>query len=510
MLKGVTPVVTFVIMILVIISIIAVGWYYLSEDLAIGQRVVRIPRNKASCSGTTATIELRNLGNSVINNSNHESMLGLFPDDSGVVARWGFEEWDGNATPDSSGNGNHGTLFGDTVLLLHFDEGPGSKPLDSTAYGNHGNVTGHEPTVRPSGYCKSGRCLEFDGQNDYVDCGTGPSMALDRGFTYMAWVKPSQAQQSYPIAKRMAVDNGLNMFLDNSGSIGLYDGSGTFRDSGLDYDIGEWQHIAFVIDASGTGYTAYRNGAAGNAIVMDIFSDEPSENLIIGARSGGNYPFNGSIDEVAIYGRMLTEPEINEMYEYGRARMVERRQPGRRGYGLEFGGGDYVDVASIADDIATGGFSVGLWFRPSETFDSGAPTTQRLFRLGDSPSNNDIAIHLEASDGTLRFRHHTGAAWSDAVTSQSSWTGGTWYHVLAVLGDGIYVNGVKDGDNTNTVRGATAANLAYLARDWIFSYDFEGTIDRADTISIWESTIIKAHLNVCNQLIPHHIIDTSD
>ena len=141
------------------------------------------------------------------------------------------------------------------------------------------------------------------------------------------------------------------------------------------------------------------------------------------------------------------------------------------------GSNDYIDIVNITDDIATGNFSVSLWFKPTATFDSGASSNQTPFRVGDMVSTNDIIIFLIASNGKIQFWHYTGGVWSIASTSQNSWTGGTWYHVVIVLGEGIYINGVKDGTNTDTTRGAIVSAGSEIARDFYVGDYFNGQLD---------------------------------
>jgi prepilin-type N-terminal cleavage/methylation domain-containing protein len=139
--------------------------------------------------------------------------------------------------------------------------------------------------------------------------------------------------------------------------------------------------------------------------------------------------------------------------------------------------GNYVDIDNVANDIQTGDFSVSFWFKPAVTFQAGAATSQTLFRLGDAPSLNDIRVQLTASDGRIRFYHYTGSGWQIATTSQNSWIAGTWYHVVVVLGDGIYINSVQDGTNLDSNRGAVYALKAYVGREASNSNYFNGRID---------------------------------
>jgi hypothetical protein len=85
--------------------------------------------------------------------------LGPFTRDRGLVGFWRFEEGTGTSTADSSGTGNAGTL-----------------------------VNG--PAWQTEANCKQGRCLSFDGVNDYVNAGNDASLSSSRSeMTVMAWFK---------------------------------------------------------------------------------------------------------------------------------------------------------------------------------------------------------------------------------------------------------------------------------------------------------------------------------
>jgi len=169
--KAAHPIITVVIMTVILTALAGSSWYILSNHLETKSQVILVPLNRVSCDGTTASFEIRNMGSLPVNNSDHKEMLGLFPDDATMLVRWNFGEEDGAATFDSSGNKKHGSVYGDTVLLMHFDEGSGT-PQDSTSFSAPVDITGHEPTWQLAG-CQSGKCMEFDGSGDYIVIGTG-------------------------------------------------------------------------------------------------------------------------------------------------------------------------------------------------------------------------------------------------------------------------------------------------------------------------------------------------
>jgi len=79
-----------------------------------------------------------------------------------------------------------------------------------------------------------------------------------------------------------------------------------------------WHHLTLSI---GNGYIkAYLNGdvvMTQNYITEGTFNN--TESLFIGQEGEGDY-FNGQIDEVKIYNRALSAPEITKNYKHGKSK----------------------------------------------------------------------------------------------------------------------------------------------------------------------------------------------
>ena len=89
------------------------------------------------------------------------------------------------------------------VLYLPFSEGQTSSTAttayDRSSYGNDGTTAGmpmnlgSAPTSTNSGWstttCKAGTCMAFDGENDYVDAGSGVSLSTTNALTLEVWLR---------------------------------------------------------------------------------------------------------------------------------------------------------------------------------------------------------------------------------------------------------------------------------------------------------------------------------
>ena len=77
-----------------------------------------------------------------------------------------------------------GTTKAELVGWWRFDEGTGTTAADSSGNGNDGTFNGDPQWV--VGYF--GGALEFDGSDDYIDCGNDPSLDLTK-WTITFWLK---------------------------------------------------------------------------------------------------------------------------------------------------------------------------------------------------------------------------------------------------------------------------------------------------------------------------------
>jgi len=229
------------------------------------------------------------------------------------------------------------TEASDLIGLWHFDEGSGIIASDSSRYGNDGTLTNMDPaTDRVDG--KIGKALEFDGTDDYVDCGNDASLDLGLSgdsFTLEAWIKPNQASPSdwgVVIAKDgLTTNNDRNYwFGQNAGTPGIYFGTRNEADNGRaewktndGLTAGAWNHIAVVWDRTANDVILYIDGTVKSWNVGDAGApfDIPSAydtNVSIGLSGDINaFPFNGTIDEVKIYNRALNAEEIKADYLAG-------------------------------------------------------------------------------------------------------------------------------------------------------------------------------------------------
>jgi len=234
------------------------------------------------CSLTRANIVISFYGTKPLHGTSLQA-----PVDPNLVGYWLAYSEDTTTAVDLSGNGNNGTLQGDTTYSTgRFDD-----------------------------------AWSFDGDGDYIDCGNNPSLQLSTELTISAWVWPNNVEErGYLLSKWSSGDFGYAIYwYGTTDCLRLYYGTGignSSKDSSAVFtDIQMWVHCALVKDSAGNVYF-YRNGIlAGSGTGVTIVSG--TENVLIGNRTGGasiSHYFNGFVDDFKIYNRALLEGEIADLY----------------------------------------------------------------------------------------------------------------------------------------------------------------------------------------------------
>ncbi|MBI2530351.1 MAG: hypothetical protein HYW05_04375 [Candidatus Diapherotrites archaeon] len=225
-----------------------------------------------------------------------------------------------------------GELAGDanTKLLLHLNEVSGLTAADASGNGNNGTLT-NGATWTSSG--KFGNALGFDGINDYIDVSNESLFDFERTspFTLSAWVKWASGTTQTLLSKQTSAGNapGWLLIVNANGTLAMWlvndAGAGwnlIHVDSVSSIGLGTWNHVVMTYDGSSTaaGVKLFINGnQSGTTIVTNTLSASILNNVDvwIGNRQFADIPFNGTIDEAAIWNRALGAGEILEHYKRG-------------------------------------------------------------------------------------------------------------------------------------------------------------------------------------------------
>jgi concanavalin A-like lectin/glucanase superfamily protein/fibronectin type III domain protein/NHL repeat-containing protein len=242
-----------------------------------------------------------------------------------AVDRSGNPSGDSNeaqATP--AGSAYRQAVLGTAGLLSYWRLGEGS---GSTAADSKGarNGTYFGPALRQPGALAGDpdTSAGFDGIDDYVrvlDFSPPASLSLE------AWIYPKDTSTG---TDRVVLDksNGeYDLRIGEDGNLRFITGSPiqTAVDDSFNFhtsnNANRWYHIVATFDSSADSVRFYRDGALTKTVTgFTAAIQNTSFALRIGRHSqyGGVPAFNGRIDEVALYDRVLSGTTVQEHYEAG-------------------------------------------------------------------------------------------------------------------------------------------------------------------------------------------------
>lgn len=216
------------------------------------------------------------------------------------------------------------------VLLMPMNEGTGD-PKDYSGYGNGGT---RYPTADPPAWVagRYGKALDFDGVDDYVDCGDPVGGSLDFGTGPMsveAWINSSSIGRSQVLCKKgyfTSPKAGYELGFYTSDTLWFQVSNGEERKAAEVtpspplYD-GKWHHLAGVYERSPDWLRLYIDGVLVNSYdIVDGWDIDSTEPLYVGHATEAGYTqcWKGLIDEVRVYNKALTADEIRAHYLGGR------------------------------------------------------------------------------------------------------------------------------------------------------------------------------------------------
>ena len=202
-------------------------------------------------------------------------------------------------------------------LHLPFDETAGTTVQDVSRYDRSGQLLS-EPVWQPSGGQING-ALQFDGADDYVEITGYKGITGSADRTCSAWIKTSQAVRAILFWGDESAAGGKWMFtIDGAtGALRVAVTGGNIAGTTVINDD-QWHHVAAVFSDDGSANVedvklyvdGFREtvGFVNPAPLQTLASD----NVTIGRSASGQY-FEGLIDDVRIYDRVLTSSEIHEL-----------------------------------------------------------------------------------------------------------------------------------------------------------------------------------------------------
>jgi Concanavalin A-like lectin/glucanases superfamily/Domain of unknown function (DUF2341) len=350
---------------------------------------------------------------------------------------------------------------------------------DRSSSAKHGTVTG---ALAAEG--RIGQGFSFDGSDDFVDVGEGPSSVRTVAF----WARTSDLTQDV---------------IDLNGTDYIHLSGGTVTAQAFDTPS---------VYVDGIAGSAFPSDGNWHHVAVTTATAENASDLDIGRREGSTY-FVGDLDDVRLYSKVLSADEINRLYKLGgttklnttvntlqtlesglvahwtmdgsnissttAARSILDRKggytgtptsnplpaPGRMGQALTFDGTDDYLQTTYSGLNTENNYTVALWVKPIPTI-TGA--NQIAWWAGDATENGFGAgeeAHLGVNYGIADCTNYCWTVWVDNSAddlsvdlTQTYFYRGIWQHVVSVV-EGIdtaaptikvYLDGVLRGSDTGS------------------------------------------------------------
>ncbi|MCI0334617.1 MAG: LamG domain-containing protein [Planctomycetes bacterium] len=204
---------------------------------------------------------------------------------AGLVGHWKLDEASGLTAADSSPAGNNGTLIGGTWTSGRIDGG-----------------------------------LQLNGTSNYVNVPHAPSLSLTSQITVAAWVNAG-ALNDWQTVIQKGTSGGIGNYYFGTYydevDFSLYDGGWfDFITTGVNLQTGTWYHLAATFDNATDEVHLYVDGVEVLSTTTTASPQANSQNLTVGTYETSLY-WNGTLDDVRIYGRVLCPSEIQDLYNGG-------------------------------------------------------------------------------------------------------------------------------------------------------------------------------------------------
>ncbi len=433
---------------------------------------------------------------------------GLAAEDS-LIGLWRFNKGSGTVAEDESGNNNDGTLI---------------------------NMSGGGWVSGKSG----GYALDFDGTDDYVNCGSDSSLNPTDSITIAAWIKLDGSYEcdNTIVSKGYATDAGEIYWLviraTSPHRLMFSWGDGTTRDwlhSTTGISSNEWHHVAATFDSGEV--KIYIDGELDASKTSSVTSiQQQAYDTQIGKYWTTGHYFDGTIEDVRMYNYVLNEDVIRNYYDElcgcwemnegtgttitdssgndNTGTLTNMSSPWVSGHldkdgyfrnALQFDGADdYINCGNDSSLNPSDALTITAWIKLDGSFTYDNTIVSRGYAT-DSGEVYWLEI-LNYSPYQVRFHWGDGTT-RDYLKTTSGIPSNEWHHVAVTFDSGevkIYIDGELDASKTSTV---TSIQLqAYdtqIGKYWsgAVAHLFDGAMDK---VKIYRRVLSANEIRAMNLL----------
>lgn len=183
--------------------------------------------------------------------------------------------------------------------------------------GNNNNGTVHGSTLTSDRFGNLNSAYLFDGNDDYIDIEHSQSLNITSNISISFWAKLETSGPYYfPYHIIEKFDCwGLGQ-RGNDINWGVTTSNGGFNVWALDFNYTQWYY--YVMKYDGSNISTYVNGQLyASEQASGTINTNTNKIYISRYNEGGDYYFDGTLDDFRIYNRSVSVLEINELYHEG-------------------------------------------------------------------------------------------------------------------------------------------------------------------------------------------------
>jgi hypothetical protein len=222
------------------------------------------------------------------------------------------------------GSNDYISSIHDSSLVLHYDldettgDLAGTDFYDSSGYGNNGEIYGTNLAGNSmKGVMDSAR--DFNGSDDFINTASSniPAGVAGSDVAVSFWINADSFSTETGLICKGGSSTGFDWVVTiSSGKIWVRTNGGNNGGTSATLSTNTWYHVVATWGA-GAGHIVYVNGVAGSFVSTADTSSSTDNNVYVGKSMNNGTPnyafFNGTLDDVRIYDRILSEYEIDEL-----------------------------------------------------------------------------------------------------------------------------------------------------------------------------------------------------
>tara|TARA_R100000734_G_C3318170_1_gene112044 strand:- start:1144 stop:1956 length:813 start_codon:yes stop_codon:yes gene_type:complete len=167
--------------------------------------------------------------------------------------------------------------------------------------------------------------VSFDGADQYVNCGDISGLDGATQASWSCWLYIDDSGDNYVLSQwdgSSAASNNFMLYVKPSANrFDVYCGSSiSFRRTDITIATGQWHHVAVTYNASNTAKQRVILYLNGTQYLQTLYNGptslkpSPASDFLIAKRGGfAFYPFEGEIDEVAIFNIELSQSQVTAL-----------------------------------------------------------------------------------------------------------------------------------------------------------------------------------------------------